>query len=198
MPATQPLPSIEASKASRAFGAMLFSFYGALLLEVWDRRAGAGNAIFALIAALGCALLAAAYLRYRRFAPALAREPETPQKKRANRVFNIVNITQWAVILVLGNVLANMGLGDWVVPMGIIVIGLHFVPLAHVFRNPPHYLLAAAMLSFAITYPWVAPGGAADPVGFLGTGLLLWLSALWAIRPAARTHSEAGHSPRCG
>lgn len=189
MPTSQPIPSLEASRASRALGAMVFSFYGAVLLEIWNRRSGASAFAFVAIAVLGCAMLAGAFLRYRRFAPALTTEPQTPQKKLANRVFHIVNAAQWVVILILGNVHANIGLSHWVVPMGIIIIGLHFVPLAYVFRKPPHYFLAVAMVSFALTYPWLARGGPDDPVGFLGTGLVLWLSALWAIRLPARAHT---------
>jgi len=79
-------------------------------------------------------------------------------------------------------VLANIGQGAWVVPMAIAVIGLHFVPLAYVFRNPPHYVTAAALVLFALAYPQVAAGGPADPVGFLGIGLILWASAMWALR----------------
>jgi signal transduction histidine kinase len=189
MPAVPSHPSLDASKGGRALGAMIFSFFGAVWLEIWDWRAGAGPAAFAVIALLGLTLLARAWLRYRRFAPALALEPETPQKKRAARIFNIVNVGQWVVIVVLGNVLANLGLGKWVVPMAIVVVGLHFVPLAHVFRNRSHYALAAAMVGFAMLYPQLAPGGPADPVGFMGAGLMLWLGALWALREPAR---EAG------
>ena len=66
--------------------------------------------------------------------------------------------------------------------MAISVVGLHFVPLAYVFRYPPHYVLAAALVGYAAAYPQVAAGGPADPVGFLGAGLLLWGSALWSLR----------------
>lgn len=127
-------------------------------------------------------LLAYAWLRYRRHAPALAREADTQERVRANRVFHIVNAAQWVIILVLGNVLANLGHGDWVVPMAIMVIGLHFVPLAHVFGYPMHYVTAFSMVAFAILYPLLAHGGLRDPVGFLGTGLILWLSAALALR----------------
>ena len=186
MSAAQSMSGLDASKAGRALGAMIFSFFGAVWLEVWDWRAGAGAALCAAIALAGIVLLASAWLRYRRFAPVLAREPATPEKKRARRIFNIVNIGQWVVIVVLGNVLANLGLGEWVVPMGIAVIGLHFVPLARVFHNRSHLVLAAAMVGFAVAYPQVAPGGPADPVGFMGAGLILWTGALWALREPAR------------
>lgn len=180
MPAT-PF-SHDAATAGRAFGAMLFTFFGAVLMEVWDRRAGAGPVFAVAIALLGVALLLAAWLRYRRHAPALASVAATPERKRADRVFNIVNIGQWVVIIVAGNVMVNLGWGEWVVPMAIGVIGLHFLPLAHVFRNPSHHVLGAVLILFAVLYPQVAPGGPADPVGFLGTGLILWCGALWALR----------------
>jgi hypothetical protein len=185
MQTIHPAPGVQARQASRAIGAMFFAVFGAVLLEVWDRRAGAGAALFTGIAAVGIALAASAWLTYRRNAAALALEADSPQKKRADRVFHRVNVGQWVVILVLGNVLANAGLGAWVVPMGIVVVGLHFVPLAHVLRNPSHYLTAAAMVGFALVYPRYAAGGPADPVGFLGAGLILWLNAMWALRRQA-------------
>ena len=179
-PQTAINPPAEAG--GRAFGAMLFSLFGTVLLEVWDRRAGAGLVLFAGIALLGMALAATAWLCYRRHAGAIAARAGTPEQKRADRIFHTVNAGQWVLILVLGNVLANIGQGAWVVPMAIAVIGLHFVPLAYVFRNPPHYLTAAALVVFALVYPRLAAGGPADPVGFLGIGLVLWASALWALR----------------
>jgi hypothetical protein len=182
MPQTISNPAAEAG--GRAFGAMLFSVFGAILLEVWDRRAGAGALVFVCIALLGAGLLFTAWRCYRRHAAALASRAKTPEQKRADRVFHLVNGGQWLVILVLGNVLANLGQGAWVVPMAIAVIGLHFVPLAYVFRNPPHYVTAAALVLFALAYPQLAAGGPADPVGFLGIGLILWASAMWALRRA--------------
>jgi hypothetical protein len=173
----------DALIASRAIGALFFGFFGSVLLEVWDFRAGAGIMPAIVIGTLGLTLLARAWLRYRRHAPALAQVTDTPQKRRADRVFNIVNVGQWILILVLGNVLANLGQDAWVVPMAIVVIGLHFVPLAHVYRNRPHYMTAFAMVAFAIVYPLLARGGPKDPIGFLGAGLILWLSAAWAVRP---------------
>lgn len=99
MQTVQSASSVDALKAGRAFGAMVFSFFGMVLLEVWDRRAGAGVMVFAGIA----------------------------------------------------------------------------------------LLLAAALIGFALAYPRLASGGPADPVGFLGAGLVLWTNALWALRdPAPR------------
>lgn len=180
----QAAPTIEreAQLAGRATGAMFFFTFGAVWLEVWVRRTGAGKPLAGAIVLVALALLAYAWSRYRRYAPALAQLQDTPERRRSKRIFHIVNAGQWVLILVLANVLINIGLGSWVVPMGITVIGLHFVPLAHAFRYRPHYVTAAAMVALAVLYPLLAQGGPAAPVGFLGAGLILWFSAMWALR----------------
>ena len=175
----------EARLAGRATGAMFFVVFGAVWLEVWAQRSGAGMPLAAAIVVGALVMLVNAWRRYRRFAPALAQLRESPERRRTKRIFHLVNIGQWLLILVLGNVLVNIGLGAWVVPMGIAVIGLHFVPLAHAFRYRAHYLTAAAMVVLAALYPLLAAGGPAAPVGFLGAGLILWASAAWALRSQA-------------
>jgi hypothetical protein len=181
MQATNSLRN-EAQLAGRATGAMFFFVFGAVWLEGWAAKAEAGVPAFAAIGILALALLAVAWSRYRRYAPALAREEQTPERRRAGRVFNIVNAGQWIAIFVLAQVLINLGRGAWIIPMAIAIIGLHFLPLAHVFKNPPHYVTGVAMVAFAALYPLLASGGPTAPVGFLGAGLILWLSAAWALR----------------
>lgn len=66
--------------------------------------------------------------------------------------------------------------------MIIAVLGLHFIPLAWLFANWPHYVTGAALLVLAVVYPQAASLGPLDPVGFFGTGAILWASAAWATR----------------
>jgi uncharacterized membrane protein YecN with MAPEG domain len=181
MHATASIPT-QAQLAGRATGAMFFFLFGAVWLEGWATTAEAGATAFAGIAVLALVLLAVAWRRYRRYAPALAQEQGTPERRRARRVFNIVNAGQWTAIFILAQVLIHLGKGAWIIPMAIAVIGLHFLPLAHVFKNPPHYVTGLAMVAFAVLYPLFASGGPTAPVGFLGAGLILWLSAAWALR----------------
>jgi hypothetical protein len=170
--------------AGQATGAMFFLVFGGVWLEAWAQQSGAGVPAFAAIAVLALALLAVAWRRYRRYAPALALEAQTPERLHAKRVFNIVNAGQWIVIVILVQVLNNTGKGAWIIPMAMAVIGLHFLPLAHVFKHPSHYVTGIAMVALAALYPLVA-GGPTAPVGLLGAGLILWLSAAWALRPAS-------------
>jgi hypothetical protein len=165
MQATDSLRT-EAQLAGRATGAMFFFVFGAVWLEGWATKAEAGTAAFAVIAVLALALLAVAWRRYRRYAPALVHAQDTPERRRAKRVFNIVNAGQWLAIFVLAQVLINLGKGAWIIPMAIAIIGLHFLPLAHVFKNPPHYVTGLAMVAFAALYPLLANGGADGARGF--------------------------------
>lgn len=189
-----PSTERQAVLAGRAGGAMFFFGFGGLWLGVGAQRAGAGVAAIAAIVVVTLALLGMTWRRYRGNAAALAQVRDTPQRRRARRVFNIVNAVQWTIIVILGNLLASNGLGAWVVPMAIVMIGLHFLPLAHVFRNPAHYLTGLVMAVFGAVYPFVAPGGPADPVGMLGAGAILWLSAAWALRPAPAAEGAAAAS----
>jgi hypothetical protein len=159
-----------------------FGFGGAWLGSYAVQVAGKAPLVLAAIALATVILLVAAWRRFRQHQPALTAETPSPQRTRAGRIFNIVNIGQWLAILIAVTVLVNLGLSAWVIPCIIVIVGLHFLPLARVFGNPPHYVTGAALIVLAVTYPLLAPGGPASPVGCLGAGLILWASALWAIR----------------
>lgn len=176
------LTTMGATRARRATGAMFFAFFGGVWLEGWAIASARPLALEVVIGVLALALTWAAFATYRRHAAALAAQPKTPQGKRIGRIFHVINGGQWIVIIVLANILTSQGLGVWVIPMAIFIVGLHFIPLARLFSNPPHYVTGAAMMALALIYPFAAPDGPGNAVGLLGTGLILWTSAGWAIR----------------
>jgi hypothetical protein len=187
MEAIAPQQSAEAIRAGRAIGAMFFSIFGGVWIEVWSWRTLPGNMLMpAVVAALSLAILWVALSRVRQNSAALAAEQDSPERRRINRLFNIVNAGQWVLILIGVNVLNNMGLAAWAVPFAILIIGLHFLPLARLFNNPPHYVTGGLMILFAIAYPLLIPGGPSDPIGCLGAGLILWSSAIYALAGKAR------------
>ncbi len=98
-------------------------------------------------------------------------------------MFNWVNIGQGIAIFLALNVANNIGRPEWFIPAFIFVVGLHFIPLAPVFKAPRHYVVGFALMLLAVAYPFLAKGGAADPVGCLGTGLILWASAISGLLP---------------
>lgn len=180
---TQTRMQAEARAAGRATGAMFFSVFGGVWLAGWARSSGVGAPWFVAIVAIALILFLVARGRRRRYAAALEQERATPERRHAERVFNIVNAGQWIGIFVIAFILGRLGYGNWIVPMAIGVVGLHFFPLARVFRNPSQYVTGAALVLLAISYPQFAAGGPTSPSGFLGAGLILWLSAAWALRP---------------
>ena len=177
--------SAAAFRASRAVGAMFFSLFGGAWIVLWSYRAyGFNLGLVALIALAALGQFAWALATYNKNKGAVADDSD-PTKKKAEKVFHIVNAAQWGLILVVGNVLNNTGHGNWVLASAIIIVGLHFLPLAHVFRYPVHYVTGLALVAWGAGYPLVMTQGAASPVGCLGAGLLLWASAITGltIRP---------------
>jgi len=175
-------PQIALARRSRAIGATFFAIFGAAWLALWNYRAAPARLwVYGLIGAGALAILLWARARYRRYAAAAAGLTDTPGQHRRQRWFHIINAGQWLVILIVGNVLANLGLGSWVIPAVILIVGVHFLPLATVFSNAVLYATGAAFILLAGIYPFIAPGGPADPVGCLGAGFILWLSALAAL-----------------
>jgi hypothetical protein len=175
--------AMGATRARRAMGAMFFTVFGGVWLEGWAHAGARPLALEVVIGLLALAFTWVAYATFRRYAADLAAQPKTPQGKRIGRMFKLINAAQWILIIVLANVLGSRGLYVWIVPMVIFIVGLHLLPLAYLFSNPPHYLTGTAMMALAVIYPLVAASGPADGVGALGAGLILWASAGWAIRP---------------
>jgi hypothetical protein len=173
----------DANRARRAIGAMFYFVFGGAWLEYYGFRVvGKRLVVLVVIAFATAALLFLAYRRYKQNQPALAAEAASLKQKRADRIFNIINAGQWVVILVAGNVLVNLGLSSWVIPCAIFIVGLHFLPLAYVLPNPPHYVTGVALMVLAVFYPLLSVGGPASPIGCLGAGLTLWASAFWALK----------------
>src|SRR4249920_2149132 len=107
----------EALAGSRAVGAMFLFAFGAAWLLLWVYRGLEQRVLgFALVLVAASAFLFVCYRRYLHHRPALQAEPETAASRRASRVFNIVNVGQWLIILVVGNVLVNIDLSAWVIP----------------------------------------------------------------------------------
>ena len=172
----------SASRASAAIGSMIFSVFGSGWLIAWSLKAfGRRPLLWALIGALGLGVFLAALRQFKRNQAAHAAEADSPESKRVGKVFNLVNLAQGVAIFVAVNVANNLGHPEWFIPAFIFIVGAHFLPLAAVFKALRHYVTGSALILLAVLYPLVATGGPANPVGCLGTGLILWASALTGL-----------------
>jgi len=161
------------SHAARAKGAMFFAVFGGAWLMLWNQFAMHGNRLgYLIIAVLGLTLFGMAVQRHRLYKP--YSDEDSPETKKTGRTFYLINAAQWIIILIARNVLVNLGLADWIIPSVMLVVGLHFLPLAKLFNTPGLLWLGLVVSLFAIIYPFVLSQGAADPYGCLGAGVLLW------------------------
>ncbi|MGH8444014.1 MAG: hypothetical protein ACREVL_02050 [Solimonas sp.] len=180
-----PRTRAEAALGSRAIGAMFFAAFGTAWLLLGAFRGLARWSLAVLpIAIAGAVLLSFAYKRYARYRRSMEVLEGTPEKRRIGRLFNFINAAQWVAIFIVANVLANIGLADWGIPAAIIIIGLHFLPLARLFENPGHYVTGAALVLIGAAYALLKPIDPVDALGCAGAGLVLWASALRALKTA--------------
>jgi len=68
---------------------------------------------------------------------------ETPEDRRRSRQFLYIFGTEGLAILVAKNVLVNMNLDYLFIPSVALIVGVHFFPLARVFKSRLHYIVAA-------------------------------------------------------
>jgi hypothetical protein len=176
----------SAASASRAIGAMFFSIFGGAWLALGILGGYGRSLVSLLIIVTGTlSLFFASVRQYRQNRSAHAAEADSPEAKRSGRIFSAVNAVQWTLVFVVATVLSRAGYKDWIIPSIILIVGIHFFPLAVAFKVPRHYATGAALTLLAIFYPLMSSAGPTSPVGCVGAGIILWLSAAAAlVRPA--------------
>ena len=102
-------------------------------------------------------------------------------RKARQRVFRWINLVQWLAVFAASFVLSALGDPEWTTPAVILIVGLHLIPLARVFRAPRHYVAGVSLIVVALAYPWMAGGGPNYPSGEFATGAILWISALYTF-----------------
>lgn len=169
----------SASRASAAIGSMIFSIFGSGWLIAWSTKVfGRVPLLWAAIVLFGLGVFFAAFRQYKRNQVAHTAASSSLESKRAARIFNMVNMGQGIAIFLALNVANNLGHPEWFIPAFIFIVGVHFIPLAAVFKSMRHVAIGSALILLALVYPFEAKGGPGDPVGCLGAGLILWASAI--------------------
>ena len=185
------LPS--AALAGRAIGAMFFSIFGGAWLGLWAYSEFTGSIAAVIPVIAGTAfLLWRARLTYKANAPAMHREKNSPQSKKRQRIFNLINAAQWLAVFAVAGLLSMTGHAALILPAVIFIIGVHFIPLARLFMYKPHYVTGLSLVILAIGYPLLAAEGPTSGIGALGAGLILWFSAGWALSPYSQSVALPG------
>jgi hypothetical protein len=111
-------------------------------LSFWSARPAwaipaASTLIFALLVVCLLRLRASAKL------PDSQDPAEAAKGKHAGRLFGIIFGAEGALIGLASALLGRAGLGDWIPVAAALIVGLHFLPLAHVFEMPLYYWTGA-------------------------------------------------------
>ena len=177
-----------------ATGVMVCAGFGALwlVLSLYVRHILAiGTAVWI---APGLVLLVPGALYLLRQAKHWPRVPDDPA---IQRIFLWANVAEWIGLFVVYFTLCRLHLDDYIFSAATAVIGLHFFPLARIFRSTTHYVTGAALVV------WAAASAAFFPVEHLpsntgfGTGLLLWLCAAVLLVRAIRAARQSRAPQPC-
>lgn len=176
----------EVAGGNPAIGAMFLSFFGTIWLMLgclcnstqYDLAAIVSGAVGLLI--FSAALRAAARLRKQR--PSKA-EPSLAELRR-DRAFNRINLVQWVVCGLSALALNLMGHSEWIMASIILVVGLHFFPLAKLFQRPSHHVMGTTLVLIALVLPSFVQGGPQSVTLPLATGCVLLAFALLGLYQA--------------
>ena len=170
-----------------AIGALVY----AIVSTVWTAIAfffgDVGNPIvIGTVIALILLLVATAIFTLRQ-----ASQSSLPQEASAElgKWFGIIFAAEGIGIGVGSGILAGLGQTDWIAPWVAIVVGLHFLPLAHLLKLPFDYVLGVGIIVLVIATVLILPVANWATLIGLGTAGLLWLAGwgrLWVARQALR------------
>ena len=133
---------------------------------------GNGWSIWLVAAPLAMSALFIALARGRSFP---MRSPNPSHKIR--RVLLIWTIAEFAAIAAVTTLLMRWHLEDAVLAAAVIIVGLHFIPLAHGIPAPMYYATGALLIGIGIISLMLAPPLEYNFAAF-GAAIILWASVV--------------------
>jgi len=184
--------SVEALRG-RATGVLFLSGFGALwfLLGLAASQRLSLPTACALAAGL-VALVAGTVLLRRRSAALPASRLDPEEQRQAGRTFGRVNAAQWAAIVLIAVVLGRLHLDAYTPAAVTVVVGLHFFPLARLFRSPQHHVTGAALVLWGAVCLLLVPRDVLQSTTAFGTGAVLWTAAAVTLARSFRQLREVG------
>jgi hypothetical protein len=178
-------------RATRSTGARILACFGAIWYAFADLFASPTIPLalaWAVPGVIVLALLMRAAARLRAldraaFASLTWGEPETNERRAVDRRFVLVNLVEF-VAIVLAIVAANvLHVPERIPGLVAILVGLHFLPLASLFRVSAYYFTGIAMCAGGVvSFAW---NGTPAPL-FAAECLILWVTAAYVLAAAYR------------
>lgn len=167
----------------RAVGALFFAGFGVLWLLLGLYAKERLSAVPVTMVVCGAVVLCVSALTLLRRAKGLPREADDPKIARA---FKWINIVQWAAVAVVAFTFARLEIDAYVMSAITAIVGLHMFPLARLFWYRMHYLTGGVLVAWAAASVFLFTTDAMQGSTALGTGAILWLSALMTLGLALR------------
>jgi hypothetical protein len=188
---TQRPSMIQASPfhPSMALGGIFLSLFGATwlcgasIVYTGSNHTGPNLPLLAVIVIATLALTAWAIATFRARRRSFAGTDDVTGARRIRKGFMIVNAVQWTGIG-LAVVLLNLtGHVAWILPAVIWIVGVHFFPLARLFRYQSYILTGLALILVSVlTLLYGSDIGNSIALTLLATGAILWLTAVALLR----------------
>lgn len=105
---------------------------------------------------------------------------EREERRQMGQHFALVFIAEFGSIAVAANILQALHLSAWILAAIGFIVGVHFIPLARIFKYPLYYWTGGLEMALCALIAWVMRGRLllADPLFGLAMGLTLWLTVL--------------------
>jgi len=161
--------------SSMATGVMFFAVFGSGWL-FWSLIARQEiSATTAIAVEIGTLVLLAAAVYIKRQAK---RWPRVPDDPRVGRAFAWITAIEWTAVAAVAFLCARFHWDAYLPSAVAVIVGLHFYPLARVFRNPLHYVTGTVLVVWASAAAATVPADRLPGITALGTGAILWAAAV--------------------
>ncbi len=167
--------------SGRAIGSMFFAGFGTgwLFLALAAKQRITFATVSGVLLGMLFLFLTAFYLLRQS-----KRWPRVPDDPSLGRAFGWINAIQWIAVAVVAFSFAKLHIDAYVISAITAIIGLHMFPLARLFRYPLHYATGAVLVAWAAASAILAPAEQMQGTAALGTGIILWLSAVVTLAVA--------------
>jgi hypothetical protein len=178
----------------RAIGSMFFAGFGTgwLFLALTAKQLITLINVFAVMLGMVILFLAALYLL--RQSKRWPREPNDPAMRRA---FGWINAVQWTTVAIVAFSFAKLHIDAYVISAITAIIGLHMFPLARLFHYPLHYATGAILIAWSVASAMLVPTEQMQGTAALGTGIILWLSAVVTLTIALKASRQPSAPLTC-
>jgi hypothetical protein len=184
---TSPGPTLRGMASAVLFLAFFSTLWA--LVGIAGLRGLDGNALLIVAILIGLALLVAGISlnRAARRLPQRAAGAAAQERQRKNKWFLLIFVTELLLILIAHVLLSLVNRLDLFIPATLLIVGIHFFPLAALFRVKIYYPAGALLCALVIVTLLVVPQrlkldglqiAAWQVVPGLSAAIILWASGL--------------------